>query len=814
MKLSAGFRLGPYEIVAPLGAGGMGEVYRGRDTRLGREVAIKIISGQVAHDPQSITRFEQEAKAVASLSHPNILAIHDFGTENDIVFAVMELLHGESLAERLARERLSWRTAVEIAMSVADGLASAHARGIIHRDLKPANIFVTTDGQVKILDFGLAKLQREPTPNDETTAGMKTERRPEPVVGTIGYMSPEQVTGASIDVRSDIFSLGCVLYEMIQGTRAFQGSSVGEVLAAILRDNPDDLTDSGGRYPAGIASVIRRCLQKNREERFQSARDLSFALKEIINAPNRGQSSPPRRIAFYVSAALAAVLIVAAVLWQAPIRRALGIGGSRVHSLAVLPLTNMSADRGQDYLADGVTEQLISDLAQLGDIRVTSRTSSMAYKDTKKLMPEIARELGVNAIVEGSVVRTGNRIKITAQLIDGSNDKHIWGETYERDLKDVLTIQREIARAVARSIHLELAPQALSRLDEERSIDPKSFEAFVRGRYLANKLGPENINAAIQEYQHALDSDPTNVLAYAGMAESYARLGYDNDLSPSDSFPKAKAAAQRALELDPNSADAHAVLGYIHMYYDWDFAAADADFRKAIALNPSLADAHHYYAVYLAAMLRPAEANREAAAARLIDPLSVPIASDAGFVMYYDRDYDKAIKTLKDAIAMNPKAAGPHFWLGRSYQAQRHYDQAIAEYKLGGPGISQWPPALGGLGHLYGLMGKRDEANKVLQQIEAASKNGYVTPYAAALVYLGLGNKDKTIELLQRCVAERTNWLVWLLKDPRWDPMRSDTRFQEIVKAVGFPEDARSRAPHATTSRASGVTPSSFGRSG
>lgn len=800
MKLSAGFHLGPYEILEPLGAGGMGEVYRARDHRLGREVAIKIIPDRLATNPKALERFEQEAKAVASLSHPNILAIHDVGTAEGTSFAVMELLRGESLDERLARESLFWRKAVEIAAAAADGLASAHACGIVHRDLKPANIFITTDGQVKILDFGLATLR--PIPSSQSVTALRTQSEPEAVAGTIGYMSPEQVTGRPADPRSDIFSLGCVLYEMLSGQRAFDRPSAGETLAAILRDNPSDLSEFNTKIPLSIVSVVRRCLEKNPGERFQSAQDLGFALREILSgsalAPPTVAVPPAKRVYRRPLFLVPAAFVLLAAAWIA-FDRLSGIGASGIDSLAVLPLVNVSGDPEQEYLADGITEQLISDLARLGNVRVTSRTSAMTYKGAKKTLPQIARELSVDAIVEGSVARSGDKVKITTELINAKTERHLWANTYERDLKDVVALQREIAREVARNIRIELGPEALSGLKERRSVEPQAFEAYVRGRYFLNKGGREGLNRALEHLNQALDLDPTFAEAYAGLADAYAQIGYLNYLAPTDAFPKAKAAAAKALELDPTLAEAHATLGYSHMYYDWDFPAAESGFRKAISMKPSLASAHRYYGVYLAAMLRPDEARRETAKARALDPLSVPVATDTGFVLYYERDYDKATKALKDAIAMNPKAAAPHFWLGRVYQAQEKYAESAEEYEAGGPEISSWPPILAGLGHMYGVTGQRSQALRVLKEIERMSGQHYVSPYAAALVHLGLGDQEKTLELLKQSYDEKANWLVWLLKDPRWDPMRSDPRFQEIVRRVGFPPDAQTRAPKAAT---------------
>lgn len=791
MSLAAGDRLGQYEIVAPLGAGGMGEVYRAHDTRLGREVALKIVSDAIAHDPQLLRMFEREAKAVAALSHPNILAIHDFNAEGQVSFAVMELLRGESLRERLGRENLSWRKSAEIAAAVADGLASAHDVRIVHRDLKPANIFLTRDGQVKILDFGLAEYEQPAAPGGSPDD--KTEKLQAPAAGTIGYMAPEQVSGASIDTRADIFALGCVLYEMIGGRPAFRRSSAAETLAATLRDEPADLSESARTFPPSVANVIRRCLQKSPDERFQSARDLGFALREILRTSDVATSAPPARrnaLALSVAAFLSLAIIVG---WFA-IRSPREVKSGTIHSLAVLPLANLSGDPAQEYVADGITEQLTSDLARLSGVRVTSQTSSMSFKGVKKPLPDIARMLGVDGIVEGSVIRLGDRIKISTELIDARSDQHLWAGTYERDVRDVFTLQREIARALAANIVAELTPEARRQLADPRSIDPRSFDALIRGRYSFNKGSRDDLFRAVDQFQEALDADPTNSQAYAGLAEAYALIGYWNYLAPHDSFPNAKAAALRALEIDPNSAQAHAALGYIHLYYDWDFAGAEAEFRRAIALNPSLASAHRYYAIYLAAMLRATESTREAALARSLDPLSVPIATDSGFVMYYERDYDKATKALKDAIAMNPKAPGPHFWLGRVYQAEGRYDEAAAEYKVAEPGVSKLPALFAGLGHMYAITGKQAQAEQVLQELEAMGKTGYVSPYAPALVYLGLGDRETTLRLLNRCFDERTNWMVWLLKDPRWDPMRSDPRFQEIVRKVGFPAAAQSRA--------------------
>jgi eukaryotic-like serine/threonine-protein kinase len=806
MRLEAGNRLGPYEILSPLGAGGMGEVFRARDTRLGRDVAIKILPEHLADNANALARFEHEARAVAALSHPNILAIHDFGRADGVVYAVTELLEGESLDRKLAREELTWKKALEVGAAVADGLASAHAKGIVHRDLKPANIFLTRDGIVKILDFGLARADSLLTGDAGTqapTAAAVPATEPGTVLGTVGYMSPEQVRGEQADARSDIFSLGCILYEMLTGRRAFREKTTAETLAAILRDHPKEIPESGRTIPPGVNGVVMRCLEKNPDERFHSARDLAFALREILGAsaafsgtgaiPTAVPAPPPRRRRPWVLAAMLVFAVAgASLLFVIGVRSRLLPGGNQVQSLAVLPFANLSGDPQQEYFVDGMTDQIISNLARLGHLRVISRTSAMSYKATKKRLPEIARELGVDAVVEGSVARTGDRVQVTAELIRGASDEHLWTDRFDRDVHDVLLLQGEIAQAVARKVLVELTPEDRARLEGGRKIDPAAYEAYVKGRYYYNK---RDLQPAVKQFQQALDVDPTYAAAYAGLADSYSQIGYLNGVDPRDAFPKAKAAAQKALELDAGLAAPHASLGFIHMYFDWDFAAAESEFKKAIALDPNSVPAHHFYSVYLAAMLRPEDARREVGKAHELDPLSVLVSTDMGFELYYDRRYEEAAKALKDAIAAYPKAPTPHFWLARVYQAEGKFDEAAAEFKTAGPGVSQWPPALSGLGHLYGIQGKRSEALGVIADLKGMAEKGFVTTYAPTLVYLGLGEKEQTLAGLHRSLEERSNWMVWLLKDPRWDPMRSDPGFQEIVRKVGFPADAVARQP-------------------
>jgi len=807
MPLPVGARLGPYEIRAPLGAGGMGEVYRARDTRLGRDVAIKIVADHRLDRGDAAARFEREWRMVAALSHPNVVALYDVGSGGDVSYAVMEMLEGESLDRLLMKEALSWRRALEIGASIASGLAAAHDKGIVHRDLKPANVFVTQDGTVKVLDFGLSRPGAAGSVagvSVETvslpTATIGTE--PGTVMGTVGYMAPEQVQGATADHRSDIFALGCILYEMLTGSRAFKGNSSAETLASILRDHPNDLTDSGRRVPFGIDPIVLRCLEKRPEQRFQSARDLAFALTARLafsDATTQLIEPAPPPIRWLRPAIVSAVLLAAAlgIAWLGGWLRSI-IERPRIASVAVLPLSNRSGAPDQDYFADGVTEELITELSKVGRLRVISRTSSMSYKNTRKRLQEIAGELGVDAVVEGSVARDGTRLKVTAVLVDAKSEAQLWQDSFDRDMSDVLSLQSEIAEKVARSVAIELSPDQRSRLQSARRIDPDAFDAYMRGRYYWNKRTKPDLDQAVEAFRRAIDIVPTYAAAYAGLADTYAFLGYQNYLPPSDAFPKARAAATRASELDATLASAYASLGYVNLYYDWDFTSAETNFKHAIANDSQLVTAHHYYSILLTALLRHDEARSEIERAHNLDPLSNAVATDMGFERYYARQYPEAVQSLQDAIAANPSLPSPHFWLGRVYQAQGRFDDALEEFAKGGKG---WPPALAGYGHLQGVTGHPDEARKVIDALHALARQQYVSPYGTALVHLGLRDWPQTKLWLSRALDQRTNWAVWLLRDPRWDPLRGDPEFERLVDRVGFPPDAKARAAAGRPSR-------------
>ncbi|HEY3124585.1 MAG TPA: protein kinase, partial [Thermoanaerobaculia bacterium] len=778
MPLPVGARLGHYEILTPLGAGGMGEVYRARDTRLGREVAVKVLPERLAGDLKALSRFEREARAVATLSHPNILAIHDFGEEREIRYAVTELLEGQTLRARLVKEHLAWRKAAEIGIAIAEGLSAAHMRGIVHRDIKPENIFLTSGGQVKILDFGLARadavpseqLTSAPTESAATEAGT--------VLGTLGYMSPEQVRGEPAGTRSDIFSFGCVLYEMLTGRRAFSGQSPGQTMAAILRDQPAEIAVCGAQVPEGVDRIVRRCLEKSPGERFQSAGDLSFALKESLGS-GFSRSAPmwssiSRRTGLLLAGT--AIVLIAIMLVFRPLGR--GAGPRRIESLAVLPLANLSGDPQQEYFADGMTEELITNLAQIGALRVSSRTSAMRYKGTQRSVPEIARELNVDAVVEGSVLRVRDRVRITAQLIQAPTDKHLWASSYERDLRDVLALQGEVARAIAGEIGVRLTPQERSRLAEKKAVNPEAYEAYLKGRYHWFRGTAPDAQKSLDYFQQSVAKQPDYALAHAGIADAYEQMAGSayGVLSPKEAFPKAKVAAMRAVELDSTLAEPYVSLGWSSFVFDRDWTTAENQFQRALRLNPNYPAAHQTYGAFLSEMGRFDESIREAKRGQELDPLSLRGNFDVGFFLHNARRDDEAIPWFRRVLDMDSSFLRAHWGLGLALVQKRGYDEAIAELRKAVELPGSGPAQLGSLGYAYAVAGRRTEALEIVEKLKERSRKHYVPPATVSIVFSGLGEKDEALTWLEKANEERDPWVAQLKVQPMFDSLRPDPR--------------------------------------
>ena len=781
MSLAPGTRLGPYEIVEAIGSGGMGDVYRARDTRLERDVAVKVLPERVARDAEARMRFEREAKAVAALTHPNILAIHDYGSEGGAAFSVTELLEGETLRKRINGGPLPWRKAAEIGAAIADGLAAAHAKGIIHRDLKPENIFLTTDGRVKILDFGIAQLVRsEPPPSEDVdttslpTAPMKTE--PGAVIGTAGYMAPEQLRGEPVDARTDIFSLGALLYEMTTGKPAFIRGTVIDSLSAILTDNPDVFTVSEKLIPYELARVIQRCLEKKREERFQSARDLSFALRAIgtstitFEAP----AERKRRRVLWGGIALALIAIVGA--YVAVRRSDLAVVRNppprAFQSIAILPFVNATGDREAEYLSDGITETLINTLARVPGLRVMSRTSVFHYKGKPANPVSVGKELRVSAVVVGRIETVGDKLVVSAELVDTRDNALIWGNRYQTARTDLFSVQDSLASEIAHMLRLQLGGREQQLLTKRHTADPRAYELYLKGRFQWNKRNAQGLYNAIELFNQAIEIDPQYALAYAGIADCYNLLDIWANLPTSETFPRAKAAAQKALSIDDQLAEAHTSLAYAIHTYEWDWKAAEREYQRALELNPNYATAHQWYAEFLTAVGRFDEAEQQGQKALDLDPMSPIINAVVAWNYTMARRYDAAIQQGTRTTQLFPDFMPGHAYLGLALLESGRPREALGPFETARKQLDivvvrTW------LARAHYAAGSTEVAMRMLRELERG--RDYRPPYYMAALYAQVGDLDHARRELERARRERTGAYVWFNVDPAMDRLRSPT---------------------------------------
>jgi serine/threonine-protein kinase len=749
MTLSTGTRIGPYEILAPLGAGGMGEVYRARDTRLGREVAVKVLPERLAGDTDLVRRFEQEARSVAALSHANILTLYDFGREGDRLYAVSELLEGETLRTRLAHSPLPWAKSVDIAVAVADGLSAAHARGIVHRDLKPENIFVTSDGRVKILDFGLARW----TPageSAETSAPTSGGTAPGQVMGTVGYMSPEQVRGEVADTTSDIFSLGCVLCESVSGRKPFSGKTTAETMASILRDPAPDLSTDDPSLPRELSRIVRHCLEKEPGERFQSARDLAFALRAM-----QAEAAPPR-----VSS---------------------GSGRRAIDSIAVLPLAPAGGDAETEFLADGITEGIIMRLSRLAGLRVIARSSVFRYKGAEVDPIAAGRALAVGAVVTGRLLQRGDTLVVRVELVDLADESQIWGDQYSRRMSDALAIENEVSTQISENLRLKLTGEEKRDLARPATESTEAYRHYLQGRFWWHKRTEDGIRKAIDHFRRAIEADPLYATAYAGLADGYAVLGFYSIVPPADAFPKAKAAARSALDMDPHLAEARVPLAYATHYYDWNNAEAEAEYLRAIRERPNYAIAHLDYGNLLTATGRFEEAHAHFDEAIRFDPLSPIVTTSKGWPYYFERRFEDTVRQETEALEMDPTFAVGLRIRGMALEGLRRFDEAAHDLtraaELSGATLFATDAA-----RALAESGRPEDARQALESLQADAR--YVGPYGLATAYLALGDRERTLKLLQECLRQRSHWLTYLALDPKFDDLRDDQRLLEIVRRV------------------------------
>src|SRR5581483_453532 len=632
MSLATGSRIGPYEIVELLGEGGMGQVYRARDPRLGRDIAIKVLTAESRDNDDAIARFEREARAVASLSHPNILAVHDFGSDKGIFYVVTELLHGRTLRDEM-QTPINWRRAVEIGAEIAEGLAGAHSRSVVHRDLKPENIFLTKDGHVKILDFGLAQTDPILSQQDETsiptTKWFQTD--PGAVVGTLGYMAPEQLRGENVDVTADIFSLGCVLYEMVTAKRPFQRNSGAATIAAVLHDEipHEPLTQS---VPSEVQRVIEGCVEKKPGARFQSARDLALTLRAIGSGTLTLSSTgtKPRRVSKVID------------------------------SIAVLPLKNATGDADADYLSDGITEGIINKLSQLPKLKVMARRTMFRYRGHDADAQAVGRELRVRAVLSGRVQHVRDRLLVNVELVDANDGSQLWGETYNNPLSDLLEMQEQMSREITEKLRIRLTGAEKKRLRKKSTENSEAYQLYLKGRYHWNKRTEDSLRKGISFFRDAIEADPSFASAYTGLADSFISLATNVPLPPREAMPKAKAAAMRAVEIDEGLAQAWASLAGIRWLYEWDWSGAEDAYRRAIELNPNYANAHEGYSMLLSARGRFDEATAQITKANDLDPLSLIIAVHSGWPYYFARDYEGAVRRFRKALDLDDKFVPAH----------------------------------------------------------------------------------------------------------------------------------------------------------
>jgi len=815
----------------------MGEVYLAFDTELDRTVAIKILPEAFAANQQRLQRFVQEAKAASALNHPHILTIYEIGTAGTKRFIATEFIDGDTLRERIRKGSLTLHEILDIAIQAAGALAAAHTAGIIHRDIKPENIMVRRDGYIKLLDFGLAKLTGPTDSTSDTNAPTKAmvNTGAGVVMGTASYMSPEQAKGNKVDARTDLWSLGVVLYEMISGQQPFVGETSPETISLILQKEPAPLTRYTKEVPSELERIIAKTLTKDREERYQTAKDLQVDLRNLkrkleVNAEidrtappelraatpptsgdgrvpatnsaaalgttSAGISHSPSSAEFVVSGIkqhklAAAIAVIAIVLGAVGLAMYLGTRNTEVaiESIAVLPFQNRSAEPDSEYLSDGLSESLIYRLSQLPNLKVSPTTSVFRYKGKEIDPVKAGQELGVNAVLSGRIVQRGENLTVSAELVDVRYNKLLWGEQYDRKMSELLATQREIAREIVDRLKLKVSPEEKG-IAKHYTESNEAYQLQLKGRFYWNKRTVEGLQKALEYFQQAIDRDPNFALAYSGLADTYALLGgpeAGGDFPPNEMLPKAQAAALKALELDETLAAPHVALAHTKYFYDRDFASAEREFKRALELNPNYSVAHHWYAIYLLIVGRIKDSLVEIRRAQELDPLSLSINTWLGYILARSGQFDQAFEQLRKTVEMDPNFTLAHFRLGSLYEEKARYDEAISEFreviKLSGGR----PVGVSALARVYALTGKRKEAEKSLDELLKLSKQRYVSPVSIALIYIALGDKDQAFAWLEKSNELRELNIVRINVDPRFDALRSDPRFADLVRRIGIP---------------------------
>jgi len=767
---------GRYQIIEELGRGGMGVVYKAVDNKLKRTVALKFLPFEWTYDPQAKERFAREAQAAAALDHPNICTVHEIDEAEDRMFISMAFLEGESLKAKIERGPLKIDEALGFGMQVAEGLREAHKKGVIHRDIKSANIMVTERGQAKIMDFGLARMRGGTLLTKEGMA-----------MGTIAYMSPEQARGEAVDHRSDIWSLGVVLYEMLAGRLPFGGEHDQAVIYAILKEQPKPLSAGRPEIPASIEQVVGKALEKNPDQRYQSVEELIDDLRSIAEGVEPERIRARRRRAklrrwkkagFYGgTAGLLVLMALVALKFFTGRPRA-------IETLAVLPLENLSGDPQQEYFSDGIHEALITDLAQLGSLkRVIARSSVMRFRETKTPLSQIAQELKVDGLITGAVLRSGDRVRVTAQLINPATGAQIWAQSYERDLRDVLSLQNELVSAITREVRVRLTPQEETRLAGARQVSPEAYDACLKGRFSLYKLSRQGLDSALEYFTLALEKDPEYAPAYAGVAQVWGVFKQQGFASYDEATPKQKAAALKALELDSTLAEVHYMLAGINTWTDWDWLGAEREFRRAIELNPNYPDARIYYSHFLNYMGRPKEAVLQADRALELDPLNTLVQGIYAMHLMALRRYDDAVALLRKILDTTPNDAIALSTLRSAYHMKHMYKEALEIWKASyaAKGDRQAEDALAS-GFAEG--GYQGALQRVAETLVTRSRTTYVTPWQIATLYTRAGKNSEALDWLEKAYQAHDQNMPYISVDPIFDDLRKEPRFQDILRRM------------------------------
>lgn len=776
-----------YRILEELGMGGMGVVYKAEDTKLNNIVALKFLPAELNRDKEAKRRFLNEARAARKLEHPHICTIYDIEeTADGQIFISMPFYEGGTLENKIEQGSISMSDAIKFASEIAEALRKAHSVGIVHRDVKPANIMFTLDGELKVVDFGIAKIPTEKVTKPGTT------------IGTLDYMAPEQLRGEEVDRRIDIWALGVILYEMLTGRHPFEAENEHAKFLKILNETAKPVSDFVKDIPGELARVVEKAIQKEPEERYNEIgkliEDINISRrkdKEKETRENKGGSSDRKRILIfrskkrlflYISGILLMLIIGVPPLVNFLMHRTEG------NSIAVLPLKNLTEEPSQEYFAEGITEALIAALGKIDRLRVISLTSVLQYRDTEKSIPEIASELDVQAVIEGSVQSYQDKIRITAQLINAHPEKLLWSEAYDDDQRDVLSLINEVTQSIAKQIEIELTPDEQRKLGSTYAVNPEAYRKYLYGRYHWNKRTPESLAESIELFQQAIEEDSTLAPAYSGLADGLALFGSleYGVYPPKEVMPKAKEAALTAIRLDPLLAEGHTSLANILLFYDWNWEAAKDEFEKAIDLNPSYATAHHWYGTYFILLGKFKKAFDEIEIALGLDPYSRVISVDEGWFHQYAREYDEAVQDIQKTLELEPDFVLAHVNLGFTYTLQGKYDEAIQSFRRAKELSGDYPLSLAALSYSLAVAGRRGEALELLSKVGQISRERYVPALYFALIYMGLGDRDQAFHWIDNAFEERSGYLLYLNVDPKVDSLRSDPRFKQILKKIGF----------------------------